>query len=166
MEKLSLQSTGNRANAAKPSLAGSNSAGKKPAKKSGKKIFVWTLVILLVLALAGGGVYAYKKYSDVKKENDRLAANPQEAVKKEQENLIAAVGALTELPQGETPTVATVSDASKLQSQAFFVNAQNGDKVLIYSQAKKAFLYRPSTNKVINIAPVNIGNSENKDTSQ
>ena len=61
------------------------------------------------------------------------------------------------LPTGETPTIATVTDASKLKDQAFFTNAVTGDKVLIYTNAKKAFLYRPSTNKIINIAPVNLG---------
>jgi hypothetical protein len=55
--------------------------------------------------------------------------------------------------------VATVSDASKLQSQQFFAKAQNGDKVLIFTNAKRAVLYRPSTNKVIEYAPVNIGNN-------
>ncbi len=65
-----------------------------------------------------------------------------------------------ELPSGETPTVAAVSDVSKLQGQQFFVNAKNGDQVLIYSNAKKAILYRPSTNKIIEVGPVNLTPSE------
>ncbi|MBI5357887.1 hypothetical protein HZB74_03515 [Candidatus Saccharibacteria bacterium] len=67
---------------------------------------------------------------------------------------------MVEVPQGEEPTIATVQDVSKLQNQAFFKNAQNGDKVLIYSQAKKAILYRPSTDKIIEVGPVNIGDSQ------
>lgn len=49
----------------------------------------------------------------------------------------------------ETPTIATVSDITKLQGQPFFAKAQNGDKVYVYSNAKKAILYRPSENKII-----------------
>jgi hypothetical protein len=75
----------------------------------------------------------------------------------ESQDLVAKVGAIIELPSGETPTIATVTDISKVKDQAFFTNAQNGDKLLIYPQAKKAILYRPSTNKVINVAPLVIG---------
>lgn len=58
------------------------------------------------------------------------------------------------LPSGEQPTVATVTDASKVRNQAFFAEAATGDKVLIYAQAKKAYLYRPSIDRVIEVAPL------------
>jgi hypothetical protein len=169
MDRPSLQNASNNASH-KPALTGpssstaSTAASTQRAKriksvKPNKKLALWALLGLIALALAGGGIYAYTKYQNVKEENNKLTSNPQEAVKKEQENLIKSVGALTDLPSGEAPTIATVSDASKLKSQAFFANAENGDRVLIYTNAKKAYLYRPSTNKVINIAPVNIGNN-------
>ncbi len=68
-------------------------------------------------------------------------------------NLVKTVGQLIELPEGETPTIATVADKSKLTDQAFFARAQNGDKVLIFSQAREAILYRPSTGKIITVGP-------------
>lgn len=49
-------------------------------------------------------------------------------------------------------------DPEKLRDQPFFANAQRGDKVLIYANAKKAILYNPPSNKIIEVAPVNIGN--------
>ncbi|MBI4033911.1 hypothetical protein HY379_02830 [Candidatus Saccharibacteria bacterium] len=122
----------------------------------------WLVIVIILALLAGGGWLAYD-YSQVRKENDRLA-DPQVAAQEASARLIADVGKLAQLPQGETPTIATVSDVSKLQSQAFFAKAQNGDKVLIYTQAKKAYLYRPSTNKIIEIAPINLGNN-NQNTS-
>ena len=61
------------------------------------------------------------------------------------------------LPKDETPTLATVSDPEKLKDQRFFVNAVKGDKVLVYSLAKKAILYSPSLDKIIEVAPVNVG---------
>lgn len=69
--------------------------------------------------------------------------------------IIANVGNLVALPVGETPTLATVSDKSKLANQPFFRQSENGDKVLIYKVAGKAYLYRPSQNRVIDVTTIN-----------
>jgi cell division protein FtsB len=116
------------------------------------------LIIIGILIVLGTGGYLYKRNHDLQAEN-KLLSNPTELAKQQQVELEKLVGALVDLPSGETPTVATVSDSAKLKEQAFFELAQNGDKVLIYSKAKKAYLYRPSTNKMVNIAPVNIGDT-------
>jgi len=73
--------------------------------------------------------------------------------------LVKEVGQLIELPK-ETPTVATITDENKLKDQAFFANAKNGDKVLIFTNSKKAILYRPSLKKIIEVAPINLGQSQ------
>lgn len=121
----------------------------------GKKAIVATAIALPLLVLALGLAYQVKSNSDLKKQNQELS-NPQKSAQIETENLKQAVSKLVELPKG-TPTVATVVDSNKLKKQAFFKNASNGDRVLLYTDAKKAILYRPSTNKVIEIAPINIG---------
>ena len=69
--------------------------------------------------------------------------------------LLTEVEKLMELPKSEKPIVATVDDANKVQSQQFFKNAQNGDRVLIYSNARKAILYRPSDKRIIEVGTVN-----------
>lgn len=102
-----------------------------------------------VILLSAGGYFAYNKYLTLK--------DPVKAAEEEVNDVVNKVGKLMELPKDEEPTVATVSDVNKLKDQAFFQKAQNGDKVLIYAQAKKAILYRPSINKIIDVAPVNIG---------
>ena len=61
------------------------------------------------------------------------------------------------LPTGEQPTLATVSDVEKVRSQSFFAHANNGDEVLIYAKAKKAILYRPSIDRILEIAPLTSG---------
>lgn len=78
------------------------------------------------------------------------------AAQAEIDALTAQVGKLINLPTDEKPTVATVTDASKVKDQPFFKNAKNGDKVLIYQKAQKAILYRPSENRIIEVGSVNI----------
>lgn len=126
-----------------------------PAKPKKLGMFVgrrWLLVVILVLVaglLALGYGYIHTK--------DQLnkAKNPAVAGKTEAEQITNQINKYVDLPTTETPTLATVSDVSKLKTQTFFKNAQNGDKVLIYSRAGTAVLYRPSTKKVIEYAPVN-----------
>lgn len=112
------------------------------------------LVALLVLIGYGGGAYYFYQYK-------KLTRDPSAVAKQETDNLVAAVSKLILLPTGESPAVATVQDKEKLSSEVFFKNALNGDKVLIYYVAKKAFLYRPSTNKIIETAPLS---SQDKNT--
>jgi len=89
-----------------------------------------------------------------------LKNNPQIAAEKEVSALVNKVSKLVVLPTGEVPTVATVSDPEALKNQSFFATAEKGDKVLIYTQAKKAILYSVSLNKIIDVAPLNIGNQK------
>lgn len=78
---------------------------------------------------------------------------------RETADLIKKVSVLITLPK-EVPSVATVADKSKLSDQSFFKNAENGDKVLIFTDAKKAYLYRPSSNRIIEVGPININTPE------
>ncbi len=68
-----------------------------------------------------------------------------------------AVGRLIVLPEDEVPTIATVTDLEALQGQPFFANAKLGDKVLIFAKAGKAILYDPVEQKIVEVAPVNLG---------
>lgn len=68
--------------------------------------------------------------------------------------LVEKVGKHMFLPNGEIPSLATVTDPDKLQAQSFFADAKKGDKVLIYSEAKKAILYDPVADKIVTIAPI------------
>jgi hypothetical protein len=117
----------------------------------------------LVVAVVLLALFCWTLYSDKQDLKDQLAAvndNPQIAVEKQTNDLLNKVGALITLPKGETPTIAAVSDAAKAKKQsAFFANAENGDKVLMYVKAGQAILYRPSTNKIILVAPLTFSNS-------
>ncbi len=107
---------------------------------------------VLVLGLAGTSGMLYRQVKQLK-------VAPQQAAQQENQKIINAVGKLVLLPEGETPTIATVTDPDKLKKeQAFFARSATGDKVLIYTRALKAIMYRPSENKIIEIAPLVIGN--------
>jgi hypothetical protein len=87
-----------------------------------------------------------------------LKANPQKATEDQTKELLDKVGKLIVLPD-ETPTIATVSDLEALKDQPFFATAEVGDKVLIYTQAKKAILFSERLNKIKEVAPVNLGDT-------
>ena len=70
-------------------------------------------------------------------------------------DIVKAAGHLIELPD-ETPSVATVTDLAPLREQAFFANAALGDVVLMFPEARKALLYRPSLNRLIEAAPLSL----------
>ncbi|HSX30131.1 MAG TPA: hypothetical protein VLE73_06240 [Candidatus Saccharimonadales bacterium] len=86
----------------------------------------------------------------------QLRAQANQATANRPETIVGQVAKLIDLPKGETPTIATVQDKAKLKDQAFFANAQNGDKLLIYAQAKKAIIYRATDHRVINVGPIAI----------
>ena len=122
------------------------------AKEYFKKHILAILVGVVVLSSVTA-VYFYSQYSG-------LVQNPNKVAQEEVTTLVAQVGKLIVLPEGETPTLATVTDPKKLKDQSFFAKAQKGDKVLIYTNAKKAILYNPESNKIVEVAPINIGNPQ------
>lgn len=127
-------------------------------KKYLNKTTIALLVAILFVAGYGLAYYYFQQYRN-------LTKDPNTIVKKETAALVTTVSKLILLPEGESPAVATVQDKEKLANEPFFKNAQNGDKVLIYYAARKAFLYRPSTNQIIDTAPLNVENAKTSTTT-
>ncbi|CAN5352118.1 hypothetical protein BH10PAT1_BH10PAT1_1200 [soil metagenome] len=124
----------------------------KTRSKGMPKLLV-PVVLVIVALIIGAGVSSLV----IKKKPEVLGLSAGSAqVQAEVNSLIAQVGKLIALPSGETPTVATITDISKLKDQVFFKNAKNGDKVLIYTNSKEAILFRPSENRIIQVGAVNI----------
>ena len=98
-------------------------------------------VLLLAATVAAG--YFYYQYQQVQQQNPAH----------EIETITAEIGKTLQLPE-EEPNLATVTDKTLLAEQPFFAQAENGDKVLIYRSWGKAILYRPSTQKIIDITNV------------
>ena len=89
-----------------------------PQKSLWPVVFVLTMLLLVALSVAGYFYYQYRHSAE-------------KADAKEIEDLAKEIGLMMLLPEGETPTLATVTDKEKLSEQPFFQKSENGDKVLI-----------------------------------
>ncbi|MBU0546315.1 LytR C-terminal domain-containing protein [Patescibacteria group bacterium] len=127
-------------------------------KNSGKSLIIFALLILFLIAVAGFA-WSYNGYVQTRKELALLSdPNAKEEVsKKETEQLVESLKKLVVLPEDETPTVATITDAAAMaKEQPFYKDAHNGDKLLVYMQARKAYIYDPNRNILVNIGPIYI----------
>lgn len=120
-----------------------------------RKLINITFFVVAITSLFFGGYFYYQFRT--------LKNNPDTQAQKEAQDLLGKVAQLYLIPTGEEPTIATVSDPNALKNQSFFTSSQKGDKVLIFTKAGKAVLYRPSINKIIETAPIN--NSKNDKNS-
>lgn len=121
--------------------------------------FTFIVYFILITGVIGASTAAYYFYNQYKQ-----ASNSQLQNDKELAALKASVSKLLVLPD-EEPVIATVTDKTKLEQQAFFKFAENGDKVLIFQKASKAVLYRPSVNKIVDITALNAVTSTSEDQS-
>jgi len=115
------------------------------------------LYVLIVLILAATAGYFYWQ----NRQNIQKINNPNQASEEEATALANKISKLMDLPKDEKPTVISVVDKEKVKAQPFFQNAENGDKVLVYTAAKKAILYRPLTGKIVEVGPVDIAPTTN-----
>ncbi len=109
------------------------------------------LVLITIASLASTIVLA-NKLDTLKKATASTAAPTAEDIAK----VVSQVGKSINLPEGETPTMATVADPSALKDQPFFAQAAAGDIVLIFEKSRKAILWRPSTEKIIEVSAINL----------
>ncbi|MBI1863270.1 LytR C-terminal domain-containing protein [Candidatus Microgenomates bacterium] len=111
----------------------------------------WVIAGIVLAAALAPSVYFYDKYQGARIELHAVGRAPAETAKELEE----LVGKHMSLPK-ETPSIARVSDKTALAGQEFFNKALNGDKVLIYKAAKLAILYRPSTDKIVNVSQISV----------
>ena len=116
------------------------------------------IYIIILLILIGISVFFFLQYKSVKDSN----INPNKELKEVTEQ----ASRIYDLPKGKA-TLITVESTKEFAGQEFFSDAEIGDKILIYTSAQQAIIYRPSTNKLVNVGPISISNKETKtsDTS-
>lgn len=116
--------------------------------KKGKVVF-GSLFLMLVIPVI---VYGFSLSENRKEDFTSLMGGQVLDAKDASTDLIYQnVSEIMELPQGEVPRIAYLSDISKLSSKTLFKNAQNGDYLLIFETSRRVILYRPSTNKIIDV---------------
>jgi hypothetical protein len=120
-----------------------------------KRKFINIVMSVIVFTSLVFGGYFYYQFRTLKN-------NPNVQVQKETQDLLAKVARIYLIPTGEEPTIATVSDPIALKNQSFFTQSQKGDKVLIFTKAGRAVLYRPSIDKIIEAIPINNSKNDQK----
>lgn len=116
----------------------------KPKIPKGLMRYVIAGVVVLIVLIGG-----YFWYTNSQSSEARAVEETASAVEK--------IGRLIALPEGETPTLATVTDPEQLKDQPFFAKAEVGFQVLLYANAQKAFLYDPNKNIIVEVATLNLG---------
>lgn len=131
----------------------------KKSKISPRKLFSKLLFLGVVIAMA---VFASLYFNAQKQLSILSSTQGQTALaQKEIKEVTEQLGKLTILPSEEA-VVATILDAKALATQsAFYANAQNGDKLVVFSQAQKAYIYSPSKNIVVNAGPLVVDQNSN-----
>lgn len=123
---------------------------------SGKFIFV-----LLFLVVAIGFTWYFVKYQKATQQISFLSS-PEGRIELDKQEIARIVGLVERhilLPEGQTPTIATVQDAESLvKQQPFFANTRNGDVVLVY--ADKVFVYSPERDQLVNVGPLYFQNQQ------
>jgi hypothetical protein len=138
----------------------------EPTKKVSRKKKKWPVVVIIIvgtLIIAGLATLAVWQYQ----QNEWLKTPEGIAyvAQQESDDLVGKVSALIKLPDEEA-VIATVDDKDKLREQPFFADVENGDKVLIFSTAGRAVIYRPSENRIINSGPIAITADEAETETQ
>ncbi|MDD5290949.1 MAG: hypothetical protein PHZ04_02425 [Patescibacteria group bacterium] len=111
---------------------------------------------IIFIAVIAFGAWSFVQYQNTNAQLKQLSTveGQQAVAQKETQDLLNKVGQFIILPKGETPIVATITDPDKLAAgQAFYQGSIKGDKVLVYNKAKKAIIYSPSRNVLVNVGP-------------
>lgn len=127
-------------------------------KMTGKKRMpklIKIILILLVLVLIGGGVYyALDSMGYIKAFKLAMEYQRQTALSKEDAAILSQLKRIILLPEDVNPTMADITDVDALKKSqpGFFANANNGQKLIIYSD--QAIIFDVKANKIVKVGPV------------
>ncbi len=142
---------------------GSSSSEARPAvtAKSKKGSFSKILFFLLILAVAILGYAYYVNTKVIAALYSGSADAKAEASKADALSTEAEVKKLALVPTGEVPQIIVISNAaSAISLQPSLAGVIDGDKVLVYVQSAKAYVYSPSRKILVNILPLSLQGSQ------
>ncbi len=105
--------------------------------------FIFLCLLTLAMLFATG--YFYNQLSTLRQDSPALREEKTQEV-------VAKVSRLIDVPKGETPVLVTITDTTDLKDQPFFKNVQSGNIVLFYAVARKAYLYDPDNDIIVEVA--------------
>jgi hypothetical protein len=118
-----------------------------------KRNIPWAIIVVIcvLLVVLGLCIFSFKQYIDANKDPNAFREKQEIGNAKD---VAKEVGQHFDLPANETPSVATITKIDTLKNEPFFVNAEVGDQILVYKDAKLVILYRPKTKVVIKSGPL------------
>ncbi len=132
----------------------------------------WVGLVVLVLALMT--VIATYLFLETDELSTKVGSLQQQLTSAEQKSkgvddtkiILAKVSKHILIKDTSKPLLAEIADVDQVKKQnpVFYKDAQNGDKLLIVDG--KAILYRPSTDMIINVAPVSKNNQPTDKTKE
>lgn len=122
---------------------------------SKKSIVLIVGLLALITVSIIPSIFFYTKYTQTKSELNKTKNDLPDETKA----LVQKVGKHYALTQDEVPTIATIKEIEKLRDEPFFAKAKNGDRVLIYDKWKRAILYDPKADIILEIGAINFDNS-------
>ncbi|HYF04616.1 MAG TPA: LytR C-terminal domain-containing protein [Patescibacteria group bacterium] len=140
----------------------SNLTGDLPSQGGSRFSPKIIIAIIIVLVLAGAGYWVYTGQAGsadgAEETSDSTPASTNEEV-------LAKLSKIYVVPEGEVAQVRNAGEVMQsLADKSILGNAQESDKLIIYNSAGKVIVYRPSTNQVVNILPLNPQQSQPADT--
>lgn len=113
-----------------------------------------TILAGIAVVYMAASTFAAVRFYDLYKTYEAKVPVSDKEAEKETTMLVTQLKKIMEVPN-ETPVVATVKDKEALKSQqAFFAQAENGDKLIVFQTARKAVLFRPSVGKIVESGPL------------
>jgi hypothetical protein len=116
-----------------------------------KKLAFWAL-FLPILAV---GLWSFYNYQKLRKQVTKLNTieGQQELAKEQFDEMLAKVAKHIVLPKDEEPNIVVVkTEIEKLvEAQPFYKGVENGDRLIIYPEAQKVYLYSVSRDVLLNV---------------
>lgn len=131
----------------------------KPTKKRASWV-VYVLIVLLVSVLTVTAILVVRfvqgqnDLAEMQKKLDSMKAQESVSDKSIAEEAKLVVERYIDIGLEEIPSIIVVKDTNILAQQQYFEKVKAGDVILIYTVAKRAVVYRPSTEKVIDLIPL------------
>jgi len=127
------------------------------SRNNSKRRVLIAVNIVALFVLTGSTVYLYMQNKDL---NEQASLSQEDKLKIENNNLLADVGKLMDLPE-EEPTIFKVNDPQKAEEDnpginEIFSDLQINDYLLIYKTDRLGIQYRPSQKKIIKTATLNL----------